>query len=223
MKKVFFLSIIALSAGVVAFVLTLTKYDSYIEEPVEIVPIRIENVKEYLEVESSIRINPTVLETETKKVASNLKKSEIVKEVSTKPKNEVTFIKPCDGKIVEEFSAGDLIYSKTLKEWIIHNGIDITGSVGEEINSICDGEIIAIKYEHKQGDVIEIKNGEYVVKYACIEPLKSLKIGDKVERGEQIATISEDMGFELDNGSHLHLEILKNNVQINPSTLILNL
>lgn len=222
MKKVFFLSMISLFAGVVAFVVTLTRYDSYINEPVEIVPIKIENAKEFIEAESSIRINPKVLEDENKMNFSNLKTSE-VKEVSVKPVQKISFIRPCDGDAIEEFSGDDLIYSKTLKEWVVHNGIDVIGNVGAAVNSVCDGEIVDIRYEYKFGNVIEIKNEEYIVKYACVAPVNDLKVGDKIKKGQQIASISDEMGFELDNGPHLHLEILKNNVQINPSKLISNL
>ncbi|MBR4110179.1 MAG: M23 family metallopeptidase [Clostridia bacterium] len=236
MKKIVYLCMIALSAGLVAFVITLAKYDYDIDERKEIVPIRIDSEKEYVRAESSIRINPEALERETKKVATKVeilktetesvnksKEDEKVREVVATPKKEITFTKPCEGEIIKSFSGEDLVYSKTLKEWIIHNGIDISGKKGEIINSVCDGEIANIKYDYKYGNVIEMKSGEFFIKYAGVEPLDGLKIGDKVKVGQQIAMMSDDVGFELDAGVHLHLEIIKNNKQINPSTLISNL
>lgn len=234
MKKIGYLCMIALSAGLVAFIITLAKYDYDIDERKEIVPIRIDSEKEYVKAESSIRINPEALEREEKKFVDKIEtqkseskivnnSKEDVKEAIAIAKKEIIFSKPCDGEIVKNFSGDDLIYSKTLKEWIIHNGIDISGKKGEIINSVCDGEVINIKYDYKYGNVIEIKNGEYIIKYASIEPVDSLKIGDKVKKGQQVAMMSDDVGFELDNGAHLHLEIIKNNKQINPSSLISNL
>lgn len=231
MKKIGYLCMIALSAGLVAFIITLAKYDYDIDERKEIVPIRIDSDKEYVKAESSIRINPEAIEREekinvTKSEISNSKINnekqidDVVKEVVANPKGEIIFSKPCDGKITESFSGDDLVYSKTLKEWVTHNGVDIKTKGSEAINAICDGEVINIKYDYRYGNIIEIKNGEYVVKYACVEPLKSLKIGDKVKTGEQIAIVSDDMGFELDKGPHLHLEILKNEKQTNPLSVI---
>ena len=236
MKKIGYLCVIALSAGLVAFIITLAKYDYDIDERKEIVPIRIDSEKEFVRAESSIRINPEALEREEKKFVNNIEiqksenkivnkssEQEEVKEVVAIVKKETFFSKPCDGKIVESFSGDDLVYSQTLKEWVTHNGVDIGGKEGEIINSVCDGEITNIKYDYKYGNVIEMKSGEYLVKYACVKPIESLKIGDKVKMGQQIATISDDMGFELDNGTHLHLEIIKDNKQINPSDVILDI
>ena len=223
MKKVVYLSMIAVSFGIVAFIITLARYDFYIDEQKEIIPIRVDSEKEYVKAESSIRINPEAIVRDEKKVLEkttdilNLKKQveETVKKVSAKPKKEIVFVKPCGGKIITAFSGEELIFSKTLKEWTIHDGVDIS--------SICEGEITNIKYDYKYGNVIEIKNDEYMIKYACVEPLESLKIGDEIEVGQQIATVSDDMGYEVSEGPHLHLEIFRNDVQINPSKLISNL
>ena len=236
MKKVVYLSMIAVSFGIVAFIITLARYDFYIDEQKEIIPIRVDSEKEYVKAESSIRINPEALEREEKKVTDKIetqksenkvvnksKEREEVKEVAAKPKKEIVFSKPCEGKFITAFSGEDLVFSKTLKEWIVHNGVDISVKEGEIIKSICDGEVISIKYDYRYGNVIEIKKDEYMIKYACIEPLESLKIGDEIEVGQQIATVSDDMGFELDNGAHLHLEIIKDNKQINPSDVISDL
>ena len=231
MKKVVYLSMIAISAGIVAFIITLAKYDFYIDEQREIIPIRIDSEKEFVKAESSIRINPEAIVRDEKKVVEkpndilNFKKQveETAKEVSAKPKREIVFAKPCEGKIITAFSGEELILSKTLKEWTIHNGVDISVDLGEAINSICDGEITNIKYDYKYGNIIEMKSGEYFVKYACIEPLKSLKIGDKIEGGQQIAAVSDDMGYEISEGPHLHLEIFRNDVQIDPVVVIQNI
>ena len=223
MKKIFFLSMIALSAGIAAFIITLVRYEPYIDEETEMIPVRIDTVEEYAKAESSIRINPEAIEKELEKFNDQIEVTEVAKEVSVKPKIEVTFSKPSNGKIITVFSNKELIYSKTLKEWTVHNGVDISGKSGEMINSVCDGKVTNIKYDYKYGNVIEIRNGEYIVKYACVESLKDLKIGDEIKRGQQIAKISDDMGFELDNVTHLHLEILKNGEQINPSSMIYDL
>ena len=145
-----------------------------------------------------------------------------MKEVIAKPKNETDFIKPFDGKIGRAFSGEDLIYSEVLKEWGVHNGIDIIGEINQSVNAICSGKISDIKYDYRIGNSIEIENGEFVIKYACISPLESLKVGDNVKVGEKIGTLSEDVGFEFDIEPHLHLEILQAGKQVNPQNFIHN-
>lgn len=220
MKKVFFISMIALSLGVCAFFITLANFENGVEKNIDIVPIRIDSDKEYAVAESSIRINPQVIEQEEIKDVVEKVSEKKVQEVVAKPKKEVFFVKPCNGNVITAFAENNLLYSNTLKEWVIHDGVDISLENGEAIFSVCDGNIIDIRYEHKLGYVIEIQNEEYVVKYACIEVMKGLKVGDKVKQGMQIAIASNDLGFEQDNGLHLHLEIFKNGSQINPSDVI---
>ena len=225
MKKKFGFGMFIISMGLLAFIITLTKFDYYDEkmESNEISPIRFDNSREYVESASSIMINPKSIEAiKEEKVETKSKKEKVKKNVENNGKDE-TYIKPIDGELLEKFSENELVYSDTLKEWSVHNGVDIGAKVGEKVNSVCDGEIKNIIYDCKYGNVIEMKSGEYSVKYSCVEPLESLKIGDKVKRGQQIAIISDEMGFELDNGAHLHLEIIKDNKQINPSDVISNL
>lgn len=220
MKKVFLISMIALSAGVVAFVVTLTSFENSTKKNIDIVPIRVDSDKEYAVAESSIRINPKVIEKEEQKKIDVKVNDVKTKEVVAKPKKDISFAKPCNGNIVIAFDENNLLYSNVLKEWVIHSGVDIGVESGDAILAICDGKIIDIRYDYKLGNVVEVENGEYVVKYACIEPIDSLKVGSEIKLGDKIAVASSDAGFELDNGLHLHLEIFKDNIQVNPASVI---
>lgn len=220
MKRVFLISMIALSAGVVAFVVTLVNFENSARKNIDIVPIRVDSDKEYAVAESSIRINPKVIEKEESKKIDVKVNDVKTKEVVAKPKKEVSFAKPCNGNVVTTFSENNLLYSNTLKEWIIHDGVDISVESGDSILAICDGKVIDVRYDYKLGNVVEVESGEYVVKYACIEPIDGLKVGNEIKLGDKIAVASTDAGFELDNGLHLHLEILKDNIQVNPNSVI---
>ena len=46
-----------------------------------------------------------------------------------------------------------------------------------------------------------------------------MTVGDKVNRGDSIATVAEPTGdkFELKLGAHLHFEVHKNGDTVNPS------
>ena len=49
---------------------------------------------------------------------------------------------------------------------------------------------------------------------------EDLKVGDTVERGEVIATVAEPTGKEYKDGAHLHFEIKKDNVHVDPTTYL---
>ncbi len=218
MKKIFFISMIALFAGIVAFFVTLVNTSSdYEKSDTKIIPVRVDKAREYVQNESSIMINPNSL------TNNNINEKNEVKEVIAPIDNTQKYAKPLQGEVVEAFSNDDLTYSETLKEWRIHNGIDIKSVSSIDVYAVNDGEIVDIKFEYELGNVIEIKHGELNAIYAAINPEQTLKVGDKVKKGEKIATISSECGFEIDKGDHLHFEIWKNGKQLNPCDVIENL
>jgi len=102
-----------------------------------------------------------------------------------------------------------------------HKGIDIgaviAGVPGDSINAMIGGtiEFVGVPDYSPSGSTYIIINGDDVreYRYLHIEISETIKKNDRIERGEQIATMS-------DNGSpgqvHLHLEIFENGNRINP-------
>lgn len=67
-----------------------------------------------------------------------------------------------------------------------HKGIDIAINTGTPIVAATDGEVIISKYSSSYGNYIMLQNDEVKTVYAhCSELLKN--VGDKVEKGEEIA------------------------------------
>jgi murein DD-endopeptidase MepM/ murein hydrolase activator NlpD len=58
--------------------------------------------------------------------------------------------------------------------------------------------------------------------YRFVNEVDGLQVGDKVEKGEVIATVAEANGNEYKDGAHLHFTIEKNSKTVEP-TLYLTL
>ena len=43
------------------------------------------------------------------------------------------YVRPVDGEIVKPWSDGELVFSETLGDYRVHNGIDIAASVGTKM------------------------------------------------------------------------------------------
>lgn len=140
-----------------------------------------------------------------------------VVETFAKSNKDDKFLLPATGEIGLDFSADKLVFSSTLEEWIVHNGIDILNDKGTLVYVSKDGKIEKMYEDIKYGYTIIISHDDgYVTKYSCIDKNDNLKVGDSVKKGDLLSKMSEPRGFEMDEGSHLHFEVLKDGVNIKP-------
>ena len=94
-----------------------------------------------------------------------------------------------------------------------HYGIDIAVPIGEPILASASGQIVFAGWTTEFGNLIVIyHNNEYFTYYGHNE-LILVNAHDKVERGDVIAT-SGNSGIS--SGPHLHFEIWKDGVAVDP-------
>jgi murein DD-endopeptidase MepM/ murein hydrolase activator NlpD len=118
-----------------------------------------------------------------------------------------TYIWPTEGVITSDFGPRTGFGSSN------HQGIDIGGSYGEEIVAADGGEVIKADWYSGYGLLVEIRhdNGDLTYYGHCCELL--VKEGDLVYQGQAIAHMG---ATGVANGVHLHFEIRKNDVPVNP-------
>jgi murein DD-endopeptidase MepM/ murein hydrolase activator NlpD len=120
-------------------------------------------------------------------------------------------IKPLSGSVTSTF--GNRIHP-IFNVSLFHSGIDFSASEGTRVQSTGDGIVAFSGYDKGYGQKIIINHGYgYKTIYAHLS--KSLvRQGQKVNRGEIIA-LSGNTGIS--TGPHLHYEVQKNNVKVNPT------
>lgn len=150
---------------------------------------------------TSTNSNPTEKE--------NKEQSEIV---------ELNFVKPVEGDIVRDFAIENLIYSDTLQEWTTHTGIDIKADKTTVVKSAEAGTVKTIKNDPRYGltVIVEHSNGFQSV-YSNLLTSEFVVEGEKVEKGQSLGTVGNTAAFEISDEPHLHFEILKDSVQVDPS------
>lgn len=131
---------------------------------------------------------------------------------------ELNFEKPVDGEIVKEYAKDNLIYSNTLQEWTTHLGIDIKADKTTVVKSAEAGKVKSIKNDPRYGltIVIEHDNG-YQTVYSNLLSSEFVVEGEKVEKGQSIGTVGNTAAFEIADEAHLHFEILKDSIQVDPN------
>ncbi len=95
-----------------------------------------------------------------------------------------------------------------------HDGIDFTAPIGTPVHATGDGIVTLVKHGNRgYGNQIEISHGySYKTKYAHLSKIL-VKEGEHVKRGQVIGLVG-NTGKSV--GPHLHYEVRKNNVPINP-------
>ena len=141
-------------------------------------------------------------------------KQEEVQSVET----ELAFQAPIAGEIIKDYAMDTLIYSKTLDEWCTHCGIDIKADKASVVQASEKGVVESIKNDPRYGLTVIIShdNGFKTV-YSNLLTTEFVQEGEEVEKGQTIATVGESASFEVADESHLHFEMYKDGITVNPT------
>lgn len=131
---------------------------------------------------------------------------------------ELSFERPVEGDVVRDFALENLIYSETLQEWTTHTGIDIKADKTTVVKAAEAGTVKTIKNDPRYGltIIIEHNNGFQTV-YSNLLTSEFVVEGEKVEKGQSLGTVGNTAAFEIADEPHLHFEIIKDGVQVDPN------
>lgn len=136
-------------------------------------------------------------------------------------KKELSFQMPVEGEVVLEFAKENLIYSETLQEWVTHGGIDIKAEKATVVQAAEDGTIKSIKNDPRYGLTIVIEHGDgFETVYANLLSSEFVNEGEKVIKGQSIGTVGNTAVFESADEPHLHFEVLKDSIQVDPTIYV---
>jgi len=100
-----------------------------------------------------------------------------------------------------------------------NTGIDYTNEETFDVLAIMDGSVIEIKEDEMLGKIIEIRHDNNIISsYAGLSEI-SVQKGEQVTTGTKIG-ISGTSKINENLGNHLHLEIYKDGINIDPLKVI---
>lgn len=133
-------------------------------------------------------------------------------------KKELHFQAPVAGEIIKDFAIENLIYSTTLEEWTTHSGIDIKAEKTSVVAASEAGTVESIKNDPRFGLSITISHGDgFKTIYSNLLTTEFVSENEVVEKGQTIATVGETASFEVADEPHLHFEIYKDGIPVNPT------
>lgn len=125
------------------------------------------------------------------------------------------------GVIVKGFSGNELVYNATLDQYMVHQGVDIEAAPETPVTAVKGGTVTKVYNDDKLGITIEISHGDgYVTRYCNLSTDRMVEEGDVVEAGDVISGVGITALFESSDPPHLHFEVLKDGIPIDPAEFI---
>lgn len=118
----------------------------------------------------------------------------------------------------EDQEAALVFYENTYNP---NTGVDITMKDGETFDVLASlsGTVTRVEEDAVLGNVIEIEHDKGIVtQYQSVKDI-NVEVGDKVKQGDVLAKAGQSM-FNEKAGTHVHFEIRKDGVAVNPSKYI---
>ena len=160
-------------------------------------------------------IQETEKEEEENTVVETQAPEEVVEEEPVKP---LEFAYPVEGEILKSFAMENLVFSETLQEWVVHKGIDIKAPRTTVVKAAEEGTVKSIKNDPRYGLTVTIEHREgYKTIYANLLTTEFVTEGETVTKGQSIGTVGNSAAFEIADEPHLHFEMLKDDVTVDPT------
>ncbi len=138
---------------------------------------------------------------------------------STPEPTATNFVMPILGNVAKHYSDDKLIYSATYKDMRLHTGIDIAAKKGDVVKSCGTGKIVAVIDDAVLGKYVEIDHGNKLIARYCGLDSILVKEGESVTAITKLGTVGTVTSECLDE-SHLHLEFYKDEIPVNPLSII---
>jgi murein DD-endopeptidase MepM/ murein hydrolase activator NlpD len=106
-----------------------------------------------------------------------------------------------------------------MEDWRIHKGVDFLGQAGQEVASIGNGKVTKVIFDPTWGYCIEIDYGKFTARYCGLEQGTAVGIDAVVSKGDIVGKIGA-IPCESKQESHLHFEIVRDGVWIDPTSIM---
>lgn len=133
------------------------------------------------------------------------------------PKQDKLLFAPVEGEVLTAFADATLLYSRTLKQWTSHKGLDIAAPQGTAVRAVADGVVDSVGNDIMMGYTITIRHeGGLRSVYANLDALPKQTAGDKVKAGTEIGAVGSTAIAESADDPHLHFELYVGEKAVDP-------
>ncbi len=123
------------------------------------------------------------------------------------------------GESLNAYSAGAPVYSKTMKDWRIHTGLDVAAENESPVLACANGQVKETYTDSMLGNVILVEHGDYLFYYCGVGENFLVNPGDVVTAGQQLGVVTA-VPYEAAEEPHLHLEVRRDGVALDPQAVL---
>lgn len=128
----------------------------------------------------------------------------------------IVFIAPVGGDVLCSYVDNELVYCSTLKQWQTHTGIDYSATAGESVKCVYEGTVVEVTNDMLSGTVVKVDHGDGLVTVYGALDSATVKVGDKLNQGDEVGKAGSSALSEVELGTHVHFETYLDGVSINP-------
>jgi murein DD-endopeptidase MepM/ murein hydrolase activator NlpD len=129
---------------------------------------------------------------------------------------------PVQGNVIMNYSMDHTIYFATLMQYKCNPAIIIDAEVGTEVKAAATGVVTSVDRDNEETGItvtMDIGDG-YSVVYGQLSEDMGLEVGDLVNEGEVIATVSQPTKYYSVEGSNLYFMVKEGDETVNPMLLL---
>ena len=103
--------------------------------------------------------------------------------------------------------------------WQAHPAADYVCE-GGLVCALAAGTVEDVGKSGVLGGYVQVRSGDVLLKYCCLQPLESIAVGAFIDQGEILGEAQNAMPGETQLGEHLHLEASREAENLDPASLL---
>lgn len=134
-----------------------------------------------------------------------------------------TYLAPVTGVLSKSHDDSLPVYSTTMNDFRVHQGIDVATKTGADVLATAKGTVFQIWTDPLMGECLSIDHGNGVVsiyKNLSREMAEGIAEGTAVVAGQKLGTVGESALIESAEEPHLHFEMTYKGESVDPLTYI---
>ena len=131
---------------------------------------------------------------------------------------DVTMILPVSGTVSTGFSLTVPVFSETMNDWRVHQGIDYCTEGEADVVAVADGIVENVYTSELMGLTVEIRHKDDTISiYQSLSGESNVIVGQEVCQGDLLGKTGVSADSECLMGNHLHFAILRDGVYLDPN------